>query len=434
VEIKFIRIFVMVCLTGSFFIIPGISADQTNAAGPASQKGLTLSDCFKAALKNNETIGIRKDQILEAKAQSLQAWSYVLPHLSYTYTALAQEYDKTTGLPSYVISRNSDQHRFSLNQSLFSGFREYAGLAIVSYEVQIAVAQEAQAEWDLFDRIIDAFYGILEQRGSLSILNDVHEVLQKRMEDIQERISVGRARASDLSTTKVLLYQTEAQIESIKQEEYNMSKLLEYLTGVGTSGTLSDSGIVPESLENEDTYIPRAYSRQDVVAAQKGYEAAKKQVAVSRADLYPGVMLSGDYYPGQTGKFTGPNWDVALSVTLPLLPLVQTAGSIDESKAKFREASKQYDYTLKTALYGVHTAYINLKTVSIRRMAYEKALKSAEENYQLQKDDYTLHLISILDFLQAVQSLQNSRLDYLHVLYDEKRLYGHFKTSLGEFL
>ena len=62
------------------------------------------------------------------------------------------------------------------------------------------------------------------------------------------------------------------------------------------------------------------------------------------------------------------------------------------------------------------------------------ALAAAEESYRLQVEDYRRGLISNLDLLQELRTLQDARRDEIDARHSAKRLYWRLLAATGETL
>ena len=52
--------------------------------------------------------------------------------------------------------------------------------------------------------------------------------------------------------------------------------------------------------------------------------------------------------------------------------------------------------------------------------------------YYLQRKDYERSLVNNLDVLAAIQMLQDTERNYIHAVYEAKRLYWQLKVAIGE--
>jgi len=92
---------------------------------------LTLDECYCLALKQSETIAINSELIREAEARFTQALGTLLPQVSFVWTQTNQ--DSERAFSSYNHN-GSFESKFIFKQTLFSGFKEFAGMAGSSLE------------------------------------------------------------------------------------------------------------------------------------------------------------------------------------------------------------------------------------------------------------------------------------------------------------
>jgi outer membrane protein TolC len=402
------------------------------AQGPAVRP-LTLADCYRIALGTSESVLSAGQVVREARARYQQAVGAAIPHLSYGYSFVHQDITTGASFPSYIAYPDSIKSTLTLTQPLFTGLREYAAIAASRSERLQRPLEELRARQTLLADVTDAFFSLVEQREALKILNDIHAVIQQQVDYLKERESVGRSRRADVASTVVILYQNEALIQSTKGLEVDAVKHLVYVTGIAAVGELDDTTMLPQ-MAGEKEYTDKAFRRPDVEASWHALEIARKQVAIVRGAYWPNVNFTGNYYLQRTGQFAGIDWDATLSLTLPLLPVVQTIGSVREASAKAEEASLAFELLKRSALTDIQTAYADVSAAAAQQEAFARALAAAEESFKLQAADYRLNLVNNLDVLAAIQSLQGARRDYLHAVYNAKRLYWHLKVAAGETL
>lgn len=373
----------------------------------------------------------RGQAVREARGRYRQAVGAVIPHVSYDFSYVHQGITPGASFPSYIAFPESTVSKLSLTQPLFSGFREYAGIAAARRERLQRVQEETRARQTLLADVTDAFFTLIETRQIQRILADIHAAIQERVTYLQDRVRVGRARRTEVAGAQVLLFQNEAQLEAMKAQELDARKQLEYVTGIGAIGELDDTTPLPQ-LAGEKAYTGRAFFRPDVIAASHALEIARRQIVVARGGFWPSVNFTGNYYLRRTGQFVGIDWDTTMVLELPLLPVVQTLGAVQEAAAKAEEARLAYDLLRRNVLIDIQTAYADAAAANAQQAAYARALAAAEENYTLEIADYRLNLVSNLEVLTAIQSLQNARQSSVHALYNAKRAYWRLRVAAGE--
>src|SRR6185436_1988938 len=80
-------------------------------------------------------------------------------------------------------------------------------------------------------------------------------------------------------------------------------------------------------------YLSRIDRRPDVGSALRAAEAAADAVHVARADRFPQLGLTGNYYRYRPLARENIEWDAALTVGLPLWSFGARAASVDAARA-----------------------------------------------------------------------------------------------------
>jgi outer membrane protein len=386
---------------------------------------LTLEECYALALKQSETVAINREQIEEARAHFQQALGTLLPHVSFVRE---QNYQDTAGSSSYK-KRSYDQ-KFVFTQTLFAGFREFAGMSGSKFEIKQRKSETKRAVQMLFVDVADAFYLLLEVQEDLRTLEKTREVFVNRIGEIKSRVDIGRSRQSEVSSTEVQLYSIEAEIESVKSQETVARDLLAFLIGQPVS-EVSDPGqdIV---LKPETEYLKGISNRPDLQAAKFEWELNKKKAYAAKTGFMPSVDVEGNVYTHKSTAPTNSDWDATLSVNVPIFEGTETIGAVKEANSIERQSKLKYKRALRLALKDVFDSYSRAYSALERTVALKKALKSADENFTLQQEDYKLSLVNNLDVLTAISSLEDARRNFNTAFYESRRYYWQLRASAND--
>ncbi len=383
--------------------------------------GVTLQECYRLALKQSETLAIQSELIREAEGRFLQSLSGILPKVSFDITPSWED-------DGDDIERDRTD-KFTFSQPLFSGFKEFAAMAASRAQGRQRKLEEERARQLLFKDVSDAFYYYLSYIEDMDALKATREALNLRLTDLEERKKLGRSRPSEVAQAQARLSRLEAEIESVDSQLQVARKLLEFLTGYEIE-SLSDDLSVEDLKDDEKDYTSKASSRPDVKAAREAARSTKHLVTAARAGHFPTVDLDGNYYTRRSGS-SDSNWDVLLSVSVPIFTGGQTAGLIKEKKAVSRQAELTLERTERLAVNDIQNAYIRLRSSYRRTAALQKSLAAAQTNYDLQVEDYGRSLVNNLDVLQALEDLQGARRDLAESSNGLKRAYWNFQLALG---
>jgi len=401
------------------FMISPLSAEPTRT--------LSLSDCYRMALKQSEEVAMRAELITETEGRFQQAMSGILPRLSFSSTDKRQD---GNGGSAFTL-RHLPERKFVFSQPLFAGFKEFAAMRGVKAQKRKREQEKARAEQLLLVDISDAFHLLLEERQDLLVLDSVRQVLRERIRELEDRERIGRSRSSEVVTARAQLYRVEAEWESAQSRVTISEQLLEFLTGLDAIGDLADPGPVLPPAAPETDYLTKAAARPDVKAAEEAAEFARQQKGVARAQYLPTVGVDGNYYLERAGVSKDVTWDAALKVDVPIFQGGQAAGANREAASVARQAELRLKQLRRTAQREVRDAYADYDSARLRLNALLKALDATEESYQLQAQEYRLSLVSNLEVLNTLQILQDSRREVIHAQQEARRLYWKLKASAG---
>jgi outer membrane protein len=396
-------------------------SDQTSTASPT----LTLEECFRLALKKSETVAINREQIKEAEAHFLQSLGTLLPHVSFARTETMAD---TEGSASSK-KRTYDQ-KFVFTQTLFSGFKEFAGISGSKSEIKQRTYETKRAEHLLFVDVADAFYLLLEIREDLKTLEKTQVAFQDRIAELNARVEIGKSRPSEVANTEVQLYTIEAEIESVRNQETVALDLLEYLIDRPV-GTITDPGDVIV-LKPESEYSKGAAVRPDVQAANFELDVNKKKAYIAKTGFFPSVNLESGYYTHKTSAPAYGEWDALLSINVPIFEGTETMGEVKAANAVARQSQLKYGRAIRLALQDIHDSYSRASSSLARSAILQKALQSADRNYTLQEQDYKLSLVNNLDVLSAISSLEDARRNFNSTFYESRRFYWQLRAAAGD--
>ena len=392
--------------------------------GPA----LTLRDCYMLALKRSEQIAIEAEYIREAEAHFLQSLGALLPQVSFSWSQTNKDSEKV--FSSYG-NNSSHEGSFVFKQTLFAGFKEFAGMAGSRLEKSQFAEQKKRAGHLLFVDVVDAFYLLLEQQEDLKALETIRVALFDRINELKKREDIGRTRHSEVVNTEAQLYNIEAEIELSRSEEMMARELLEFLIGQ-PAGPVVDPEDTPDTLQDEANYLAASDSRPDVQAAEYAWAVDQKEIRIAQSGLFPEVSVEGEYFTHRDTAPTDTTWSTLLSVDVPIFEGTTTYGTIKEKRSLARVTELQFLRTKRLADRDIHDSYVRALAAIIRTQALDKALKAAELNYSLQKEDYQYSLVSNLDVLAAIQNLGNTRRNYLQTFYEKQRRFWELQAAVGK--
>jgi len=185
-------------------------------------------------------------------------------------------------------------------------------------------------------------------------------------------------------------------------------ELLRFLTGVDADFAVTP---VPEpALEPLEPFVVRAKARDDVEAQRRNLEAAQLFTTMEDRQRWPTIGLTADYYLKRFGFSTNTHYDAIVTGALPLFMGGQINAQVKEAKAAEHQAEQALTLAERQAEQQVNSAYRSLSWSISAVDALTKASDLAEANVKAQEQDYRLSLVTNLDVLDSLNTLQSTEL------------------------
>jgi outer membrane protein len=399
---------------------------------------LTLDEAYQAALKRSEELAMKQADIDMTWANFLEASSEALGDVSYQMSDFKQEDqgdtsvsgDNATGSANRPNTRES---KFVISQPLFQGFKSVGALAGAGSLRKEREYTYARAQQLLFLDVADAFYTVLRYERDLEITEGTLKLLNDRVTDLTKREKIGRSRLSEVVTARSRMNTLKSTLARIRGNLMVQKRTLEFLTGKNLEHRALDKDASLPSLPNPlQDYLNLSNNRPDVEAARYALKKAKRNIVIAQSQVWPTVTLDHTQYDRREGFQAPIDWDLLFKVNIPLF---QGGEALSKIKAALVDKKKS-DLTLSQAERHSQTetkqAYDSLSARLDEYRALEDAVKSAEENYKVQKEDYALALVTNLDVLEALQNLNQTRLDYSEVYTELLKDYRRLQVASGD--
>lgn len=364
----------------------------------AAMRPVTLGEAYALSLAKSELLAQQTEGIKQLEA----AERFINANFRPSFDLNASQ-SKQQNAPS------STKGFLSGSYSVFSGMRDYISLKAASARTKAAELDLARARQELYLGVADAYFTLDSAQREVFIRREQLDVTEKRIAELQARVDIGRSRKSEVVAVRTQQAQDKAAYLSAEAAERLAQQALMFLTGL-------DTDLVPESPPARpeadlETYLKAAISRPDLAARRKALEASGYLLDVQDRNLWPSVTVSGNYYVIRNPMPKPVNrWDGALAVNIPLYDGGEAQAQRQNAYSAKRTAELTLQLAERQALTEVRAAYENLKYAALQTASLETALALATQNANYQGEDYKLGLVTNLDVLSALNSVQQARL------------------------
>jgi len=387
---------------------------------------LTLDDYFAQALVRSEVVATQSELIRQAEERYQQADAALYPTVSgvASYTWLDKGAADTAMSPT-----RQPLARLSATQPLFRGFREFAAVRQSQALVDAQGDDYQNARVQLFKDVAQNFYDVLTLEQELKNLDEQIGQYQQREKELQERVRIGRTRSGEVLTVQATISTLRAQVEQARTQLSTARDIFAFLSGLPATTPLRDTEAIPADPDALDAYLARVTLRPDVKAAQRRQVAAQENISVARGAHLPSLDLNANRYLERTGSLENVDWDVQLALTVP----IYSGGSV---QSRVREAQSQKDQAelattraRRLADQEIRSFYQTVVLDRSRLDALEKATDAAKSNYETQRRDYRLGLVTNLDVLQALSTYLENQQALDRVRYNVKLNYLRLQAA-----
>lgn len=404
----------------------------------AAQESLTLDKAYELALARSEVLASRQVDIELSRADFLEAGGEFIGDLDYQMLHSRQKDfggNSTDGGATQTLTRSTRRTRqWVFTQPIFQGFRSTGVITGSASLRKQRIAEKRRAEHVLFLDVATSYYSLLRLEHDIAITRNILGLFEDRTKELSDREGIGKSRVSEVATARARKKQIEATLAQEEGAQRVELRMLEFLTGI----PLEDRALtdIPEFLapapeSSIRNYLEYAQPRPDVEAAYQAYKTAGRKVIVAQSELWPDITVDGNLYERREGFQDGIDWDVLFTVNIPIVKGGTTFGAIARAMALKKQAEFRYREALRFARMEIQQAYEAWQSSWKEYQALQEAVKADRENYELQKQDYEHNLVNNLDVLEALEFLNNSRLNTNEAAFEYKLNYWRLQIAAG---
>lgn len=418
------------------FLASPVAVRAQESASPVPETNgpvLTLEECYRLAEIQSETVAIQKEAIGRATAQIFNATSQALGDVDFVINRSFQDHQKDSLTGDFAYDPNIREDKFAISQPLFQGFKAIGALTGAGSFRREQTEAWIRAKELLYLDVARAFYSVLRYERDIRIGEDICDLLGKRIKELEERERIGRSRVSEVLTIQTRLKVVEAEVASARGLLATARYLLEFLTGT----ELGNSRLREELFEEVSSqplaeHLKLAAVRSDVKAAEQAVRTAWGGIVVAQSGFWPTVTFTHNQYTRREGTLSNLDWDTLLKFSVPLFSGTETIGEVKDAIGILKQKKLSFSLAKRQAELDIKQSYqVWLSSKETNDLLME-AVRQAEKNYKVQSEEYTRSLVSNLDVLAALESLQSTRQNQNRVYYIMKQDEAAFRVAIGD--
>ena len=408
---------------------PELATVSPIAPDAKDPNALDLQTCFRMTAIRDDSLKISMQDIYIAQAQLSQAIAALWPTFTVTNQQQFLHYRNSGGRSVSILGNSTingnrnytSQSHVTMDYTLFNGGQNWNKVG--ANDAAIAAKRETLARdyQTIYQAVAQAFYNVLQFEGDLAIQHDLIEALQARVDDLRDRVKLGRSRPAELLQAQTDLANARVTMEQQKGSLNAAKETLAFYIGIPASEVkLKDTQKFPSAAQVE-AYLQHSGTRPDVLSQLESLRESERNLSVAIGQLWPTISARGDFLASQDPASNQIDASMTLEASMPIFDGGLIIGQINQNKDLVRQSRLNVEQLQRTADQDTRTAYVNFSASVAQVVVLREAAILAAKNFEAQVDDYLKGVVSNLDVLTALRDYQNAR-EQLHNLNMQARL------------
>ncbi len=404
-----------------------------------SQEVWSLDDCVDYAIQHNlqlKDFKYNQDANQESYKQSLRS---LLPNIS-AYSDYTKNFGRSEN-PNTNAFENTEfvSNNYSLNAEidLFQGFQKVNTIKATKFLYKAANEEALQQKYLLAFRVMSAFYDIQFMDGLLTISKEQEEVSQKNYNLVKRQVELGQKAKADIYEAEAALLADQLLVTQNENNVIAAKLALIQEMNLEDATTIS---ILPSPVEidetvlhsNKDSIFDKAKSFVPIIKAQElRAEAAKRQLAVARGNLYPSLGLFAGYrsryvdngVDADTGELIPFNTQikdnaaqfVGVSINIPISNGWSNRSLVKQQKVAMMRAENNFDIQKQEMYQLIQQLVQQGNALKTEYQQSSQKMKAQMLSFEIAQKRYEKGLINAIELNQSKNLFANSQNENLQV-------------------
>lgn len=397
-------------------------------AVPLSWGSVTLSEAYKAAEKNLESIKRADSQKEQAEFRKKQAIGALTPTLSGFGSYTEIDPLPASGSTAAFTRINQYSYGLRLQQPLLRG-GSLSAYNQAREEGLLSVLNKDSSQVQVYQLTIGAFYNLYLARRDITNVTELVKFSQTRVNELKERTQLGRSRQGELVQAEAQLFNVQSEFEAAQATLGAAEYQFEFITGIKSEELIVDTTL--PALEAMNTYLSKVSSRPDVKAQNQRVVVAESQVDVAKGGHAPNLDFTSNYYFLRTGILADSRWDVGLQLSVPLWQ-----GKVIDNGVKIAVENKKQEQLNsneleRSAKRDIQTLYQQYQRNLEQLNRLELAVKKSKQSYDLNQKDYKYGQATNLEVLEALNVYISSKRNFDRAFVTAFMSYKNLEAASG---
>ncbi len=354
---------------------------------PLTSRAIDLLKAYELALHNNPRHLAQLYDLEASKAYKWEGLSYLLPHLSFSYSKARYDFILA---PEYYRNYTSEYYALNLSQPIFN-MSYYARYRAMKTKGKMSEYSYEDEENDLRFRVAIAYFNALDAYGGVVLAEKEKDIAKKDLDIATRMFKAGVASKDDVALAESRYDVAVSNMVEAQSEYRAQLSNLESIIGKNVDNLVGLKNDVnfDFSIKTLQYWMDRArISNPKLKYYRENEQYYKYNLKQTIGEQLPSVSFFTTYAHTNSNNYIGTQKTTykvfGIQVNVPLFDGGNTIASIDEAKYRVKEAmentrdqERQIINKIKEAFYGVSGDRLKINSLKRAVEAAKIALKGA---------------------------------------------------------
>jgi outer membrane protein len=374
----------------------------------AIEAPITLRMAYDIGLSSRWDIKAAQAAVRRAQFDMAVLDGRALPSVNLVFNETFQDASAVgTGVSSVLTNPQRSDYKISAKQYLFTGFRQEDAIASAKARVEMEKSRLMSLSLEIKQQIATRYFEVLHQQVTLKNLLSTKQVFQKRLDEVERRVRLGKSRSGDLALLRSQLATIDRRLVLAQGDKLVAEASLSQALGVTKKLIISDQNFDPLTrVDIDQDMVMRIVSQwPEVRLGEAELRAKKSDLALAGRTWLPTVSLGGNYYFKRAESLSAINWDVLVSAEFPLFSGGSEYAKIDSEKESVKQLQHNLEKVRQNLVLQLQSRvdhYISARaSLKYAQLAYTEAV-NAQVSYE---QEYRSGLSTLMDVLQVMNEV-----------------------------
>ena len=419
---------------------------------------LTLEDCIRYALENNEQLKIKQLDREIAEAEVRKTISMGLPQanvnggLNYNFEPQKSLLDpnsfpggsggSTEDIEVSFQQKYDGNIGLGVDQLIFDG-SYFVGLQAARTYKELSTKEHQKSKIDIVEAVSKAYYNALIAEEQLELLEKNISRLDTLLNETREMYEAGFAEKIDVDRIRVNYNNLKVDLSRTRQLKDVSRKLLKFQMGMDLNQPIS----LKENLEDVEVDVPIVPIENFDYNQRIEYSQLQTNRSLAYLDLknnkvqYLPKLYARFGYGWNTAAATGSdlfvsrrwldNGAIGITASIPIFDGFLKSNKIQQNRLQVKQIENQMSYVEKSIDLEIEQSKISLNSQLETLEVQKQNVQLAQEVYDISKVKYQEGVGSNLEVIDADASLKEAQTNYLNALYQAITSQIELKKALG---